>query len=212
MFSFPFLAFFDVFHKSARVIPLTIPTMIFLTSLDHLDYFKCKSQGNCIPMEWAYDGKIQCSDASDEDKGDSNLNRRVKKFRSKHFKVQSFELCVKPFIQCAHITNPELQICAKTCDQIRECNDSIDERVELHDCPIYFTSKNVTPEETDVYIEPPNFPKNYFNNARETWYVHLDDGYFLNLKLEQFQLEKGCIDRLVMIKGIVPEEELKVSH
>ncbi|XP_075264364.1 uncharacterized protein LOC142356314, partial [Convolutriloba macropyga] len=142
-------------------------------------------------------------------KPNQDLGEETRKYLLDRPSVEKSELCVHPYIQCAQITNAEKQICAKTCDEIRECDDGIDESYEHHNCSIRFTFSNVTVTESETSISSPNFPNNYFSDARKIWFIHVEDGFLLKFKIEQYQLESNCKDDVILVKDIVRDNEVK---
>ena len=172
-----------------------------------LDYFKCEGQGNCIPEEWVCDDVKHCSDGSDENITNP-ICRKLLKERSQM--RQDSTLCVSPFIECYHIRHKTKKICAQTCDEIEECVGGYDESRYGFNCSLGVQFKYMTATEEKQFIQSPNYPNHYFNEARIAWIISLEEGYQLRLKMEDFKTEY-IYDSLWVIKGEVKKAEIKVQ-
>ena len=184
-------------------------------SSNYLDYFKCKSQGHCIPREWLLDGKKQCRDGSDENKHDQELKRKHGRYlslRNKKDRKDNSQLCIPPYIQCAQITNEDQQICAETCDEIRECKDSLDETYHRYRCSIPIGVSRLTATDNITSITSPNFPKNYDNDVIKVWFINVEYGFQLLIRFDHFQLESNCADHVILSLGSANERTVKVSQ
>ena len=118
-------------------------------------------------------------------------------------------LCMSPFIECFPINIKTQKICAKACDRIRECTRD-DESRKSYGCDIHFDVTSLTASEHEKSFHSPNYPRNYHNDERRVWHIRATDGFQLQFRFDNFQLERRCYDLCVIFNRIMTEDNLRV--